>query len=989
MVRPRHATGAIDSGEAVTDIVTHAVHYAALGYAVLPLMPHGKRPATAHGLRDATTDPDIIGTWADHYNLGLLPPPGVLVLDADTPAEVDRLETDYPELATAPRCDTPRGGAHLYTRLPDGTPPPRAAVRAAGRDLDVRGLGRAYLVAPPSTVPQGAYNWTRDLVSPAELPETPAALLALLRPPPPTTSPRQVVTPRAGLGDRERRYALAALQREHDNVAAAPEGARNDTLNRAAYALGQLVGAGALERAEVEDALMAAAEACGLGAAEAERTIRSGLEAGMQVPREMPEPTGEVRTPPGGRQGAAQGEADEKTAGVYAEHHNTLHYRKTRMVKSGNEWTEEVEDVPLCNFTARITRQLTVDDGAETRRELTLEGRLETGQPLPTAAVSAAQFASFGWLTDQWGALAIINAGQANRDRLREAIQRFSAADGIDAVTTYAHLGWRLASEWTYLHAGGGVTAHGLVDGLSVTPGDALSAYRLELPGEGGELAALRASLAVLDVAPKPVTLPLWLSIYRAVITRTDYTLFLAGRTGAMKTTLAQLVLSHHGRAIASPDYEPASYEATANALEAMAFAAKDAALLIDDYAPQADRRSRDEYQRTAARILRVQGNRTGRGRLRPDGTARPLKPPRGLIITTGEDLPKGHSLRTRALVLELKKGDVDTARLSALQHRARAGLLAQALTLYIRWLAPRMGELPARLQAGREHYREHFPSAHGRTTDTCAELMATADLLALWLEGYELGLDRQMVYDTLLEVAHAQAGHQTDQDDTHRFLAYLNAALSSGRAHLANYDGAPPPDATRYGWQRVDGLGASYLQPRGPKIGWLAQDGALLLEPAAAYAAVQRFAADAEDTLGVTQRSLYKRLAESGITQSPEADRNTYKATVEGQRRHVIRIPGEVISSQNRDFRDRPQDQREGRKKRCPENFWCPEPKRDSAQNPPGTAFAVPKANGTANPNGTAKTASETAQTPPVPKVPIVEIQHPAESEPWEGMDL
>jgi P4 family phage/plasmid primase-like protien len=90
-------------------------------------------------------------------------------------------------------------------------------------------------------------------------------------------------------GDHARRYALSALQKEHDNVAAARDGQRNDTLNRAAFALGQLVGAGALDRHEVEDALRAAAATCGLPVGEVTPTLKSGVEAGMKEPREIPE----------------------------------------------------------------------------------------------------------------------------------------------------------------------------------------------------------------------------------------------------------------------------------------------------------------------------------------------------------------------------------------------------------------------------------------------------------------------------------------------------------------------------------------------------------------------------------------------------------------------------------------------------------------------------------------------------------------------------
>jgi hypothetical protein len=82
-----------------------------------------------------------------------------------------------------------------------------------------------------------------------------------------------------------RRYAEAALAAEADRVAWAPVGTRNDTLNRAAFALGRLVGAGLVDESAVRYELTRAARHAGLGRVETARTIRSGLTAGRRLPR--------------------------------------------------------------------------------------------------------------------------------------------------------------------------------------------------------------------------------------------------------------------------------------------------------------------------------------------------------------------------------------------------------------------------------------------------------------------------------------------------------------------------------------------------------------------------------------------------------------------------------------------------------------------------------------------------------------------------------
>lgn len=88
---------------------------------------------------------------------------------------------------------------------------------------------------------------------------------------------------------RVRRYAIAALDREAENVRRAVEGERQVTLNRAAFNLGQLVATGALDRVTVENVLWTAATSCGLPEGEIDATIRHGLDDGAKQRREIPQ----------------------------------------------------------------------------------------------------------------------------------------------------------------------------------------------------------------------------------------------------------------------------------------------------------------------------------------------------------------------------------------------------------------------------------------------------------------------------------------------------------------------------------------------------------------------------------------------------------------------------------------------------------------------------------------------------------------------------
>ena len=66
-------------------VLEAARRYAELGYPVFPCVSGDKTPQTAHGYKDASTDPDQIDRWwtqKPSSNIGI-PTDGLLVLDID------------------------------------------------------------------------------------------------------------------------------------------------------------------------------------------------------------------------------------------------------------------------------------------------------------------------------------------------------------------------------------------------------------------------------------------------------------------------------------------------------------------------------------------------------------------------------------------------------------------------------------------------------------------------------------------------------------------------------------------------------------------------------------------------------------------------------------------------------------------------------------------------------------------------------------------
>jgi hypothetical protein len=326
------------------------------------------------------------------------------------------------------------------------------------------------------------------------------------------------------------------------------------------------------------------------------------------------------------------------------------------LTRDGETW------VQLSNFSARITEEAVLDDGAESAVSFELAGTLATGAVLPMVRIPAGQFAGLNWILQHWGARAQIAAGQSARDHLRLAIQVLSPAPRRRVV--YAHVGWReIHGQWVYLSATGAVGRSDVEVDLG-----AADLYRYALPIEPVDVPdAVRLSLQLLDVARPTITVPLLAAVTRAPLCTAlpcDVSVFLEGATGTMKSTLAAIFLAHYG------DFDrvhlPGSWASTANALERRAFTLKDTVFVVDDWTPGAGD-PRDLQQR-AERLLRAQGNLAGRARLRADLGQRPATPPRGVLIATGESHPAGTSLVARLVLVDIAAGAVDMERLTAMQ---------------------------------------------------------------------------------------------------------------------------------------------------------------------------------------------------------------------------------------------------------------------------------------------------------------------------------
>jgi len=552
---------------------------------------------------------------------------------------------------------------------------------------------------------------------------------------------------------------------------------------------------------------------------------------------------------------------------------------------------EQLTQVQLTNYRAAIITNIQLDDGVDTRRECEVEAEL-FGRPR-RFTIPTSEFTKMDWPIERLGAAAITFPNQ--REYARVAIQSCS----ITAVDKriYTHTGWRNAEgQWTFLHAGGAIAAGGAVSDVNVRLLGPISRYELRSPtGPDALASAIRASLLLVHLGPRAIGFPLLAATFRSVFGGADFAIHLAGETGAFKSELAALHQQHFGPTM-NRLHLPGSWSSTGNALEILAFHAKDALLVIDDFAPHGATADVARYHAAADRVFRAAGNHSGRGRLDSTAKLREPKPPRSLILSTGEDIPRGQSVRARLLILELPKGSIKVGHLSECQRYAQEGLYAEAMGGFVQWLAGRYEEAQSVFHQNITKYRAQALTSleHARTPDIVANLQAGFEsyldfgVASGALDTAERDRLGSVCWEALRDAAAAQAKHQAATEPTARFLDLLRSSLTSGRAHLQARNGTEPDrNPQSSGWRRDN---SGKWAPFGECIGWV-EDDDLYLEPTTAYRVAQISARDVGEVLVISEQTLRKRLRERDLLASVEQNRETLtvRRNISGTSKNVL----------------------------------------------------------------------------------------------------
>ena len=261
---------------------------AGLGWRVYPCSRTSRAGAYKGAHLAATDDLNQIAEWCREYSgcnwRVVFGPSRLWALDLDVPpghahdgiAAMTELVKVHGPLPPRPQARSGGGGLGLFFRHDGEKILGQGGVPAPG--IDPR-RGMQSQTIPPSVhiVTRRPYQWITPpwRVAP---PSAPSWLLRLVEPPPEPEYRR--VREEIVSNDQARRRMFRIAMAMCD----APMGGRNEALNRHAYYMGRMIGAGLLDEREAAETLYGAARSAGLEHAEIRATIHSGFLSGRKNP---------------------------------------------------------------------------------------------------------------------------------------------------------------------------------------------------------------------------------------------------------------------------------------------------------------------------------------------------------------------------------------------------------------------------------------------------------------------------------------------------------------------------------------------------------------------------------------------------------------------------------------------------------------------------------------------------------------------------------
>lgn len=550
---------------------------------------------------------------------------------------------------------------------------------------------------------------------------------------------------------------------------------------------------------------------------------------------------------------------------------------------------KEGEHVFLANFEARITKETRYEDGKTTVTVLEIMANQKEKKFAPIE-VNAEKFASMAWVLPMLGVSAVISPGQSNKEELRAAIQIHSKPL---IETIHTHTGYAIKrGQEIFLHAEGAITKNGNTKKDRVLLPVELRNFILGTDDQEKE--HIIDTLAFQNIAPPEIYWSLLAATIAPLHGPVDFAVHLTGRTGTFKSEITSIFQSHFGSKMDARNL-PGSWSSTANALEAQTYKAKNCLFTIDDYCPCGTTWQIKALGQKADQILRGQGNQAGRARLTDMSSLQTTMFPRGCIVSTGEDIPEGHSIRARMLILEIEPEMISPTILTDTQN-IREGF--QYMTgNYIRQILEERKAVFDKIEAETKRLRTEFVNiGHTRTPTTIGRMIASihhfldyaANKGAITKEMKERL--KKTSQEAIIEVGKKQERYLEEADPTKAFCEAIRMIIGSHIAHLRTRDGGIPLGAEKLGWTREESTGdIPTYKSHGQLLGWIDWDAdELYIDPAISYPMIRKHA---QGQITISKITLIKRLKDAGLLSRVDSNRqrNTVRVVCQSSPKQVL----------------------------------------------------------------------------------------------------
>lgn len=398
--------------------------------------------------------------------------------------------------------------------------------------------------------------------------------------------------------------------------------------------------------------------------------------------------------------------------------------------------------------------------------------------------------------------------------------------------------------------------------------------------GEGTDStaqAAARALFALAEIYHPPTVYITLAHAFLAPVLRwvaeLRYLLHIQANSSYGKTELAKFIMALYG--VTGDQAITYKWSDTPIGFESRAYALKDMLVLVDDYKPGFFQRGSGD-EKGWIRNLQAYTSGSGRGRAQKDGKAGKLRPPRCLLLSTGEDDLRfdEESIINRTLTVRLGKPDpANLTRYHELKEMAAA--LPTVMARYIAWL---MARRPPARDLHRQFLNEHKTALNSHLARNMASNKVGAALLTQFLQDTGL-LPPETIeqFKTAHALALAAAAQDTadtarEQRYSHIFLDALGASVSSRVAYIE------PPTSDRPG-----------------RVGW--GDDAYLYLTAAAVKVANDWLRSTGREIKISPASLYSQLYEDGYLCPPDKYLQTKTGPLQRSARNLAGKTEKVIT--------------------------------------------------------------------------------------------